>query len=378
MKRSTTARPAVLLGCATVLCLALGACGDSDATIIVGVAAPLEQALGVHTLRGAQLARDQINAAGGLRGKTLELLVVSDSADPRRAVGVAEEFLTDPRVVAVMGHSNSGAVLATAPIYERGLVAVSATATSPEISEAGEWIFRISPSDAVSAAGLARFALQRLGRRAVTFYANDAFGRGLRQAFGSAYTAGGGMLPGEYPYIEGETTDFEPFLLGARGARPDLIFVAGLDDGAARIIRQARELGLDAPVLGGDGLLGLVGRDSIFDGTYVLLFYHPATPDSANREFVAAYQAAFGVAPDAWAALAYDATMLIAQAIEEVGADREKIRRYLDRVGSERDAFMGVSGEIGFDENGDPREKDVKVGRIAGPGIELVSPEDGT
>lgn len=375
MNRSLSPPHAAVLGCVAALSLSIAGCaGGSDAPVVIGVATPLEQALGVHTLRGAEIARDQINAAGGVRGKPLELLAVSDSADPEQAVTVAERFLGDPNVLAVLGHSNSGALLAAAPIYQQGLAAVSATATSPKISEAGEWIFRTSPSDAVTSAGLARFALQRLGRRAVILYANDAFGRGLRQAFGSAYRDGGGRLLAEYPYLEGQTDDFEPFLLMARRAEPDLIFIAGLDEGAARIIRQARGLGIEAPILGGDGLLGLVGRDPIFDGTYVLLFYHPDAPGEANRRFVTAFRSAYGEAPDAWAALAYDATRLIARAIEEAGSDREGIRRYLEGVGGEA-PFEGVTGSIAFDEFGDPLAKSLTVGRIAGDGTELVSTE---
>jgi branched-chain amino acid transport system substrate-binding protein len=380
MTRTRALRGAAPIGAAAFLIVA-AACGggeDGAGVVQVGVAGPLDQVLGAHTLRGAELARDQINAGGGIRGQTLELVALDDAGDPQRAVAVAESLFADGGVFAVLGHSNSGATLAAAPIYGQGLAAVSATATSPAITDAGPWIFRVSPSDAATAAGMADFALSQFGRRAVVLFANDAFGRGLREAFGAAYASGGGSLVNEYPYIEGQTEDFEPYLLGVRDARPDLIFVAGLDHGAARIIRQARALGIEAPILGGDGLLGLVGQDPVFDGTYVLVFYHPDAEGAANHEFVEAYRAAFGADPDAYAALAFDAVRLLAQAAAEVGFERQKVREYLEEVGSGRDAFEGVSGRIAFDEAGDPVDKGVSIGRMSGNSIELVSVEGGT
>ncbi len=182
----------------------------------------------------------------------------------------------------------------------------------------------------------------------------------------------------EYPYIEGQTVDFEPYLLGIRSADPDLIFIAGLDAGAGRIIRQARSLGIDIPILGGDGLLGLMGRDSIFNGTYVGLLYHPDAPSPTGREFIEAYRNAYGGQPDHFAALAYDAVSLAVRAVREAGADRAAIREFLDRLGDEREAFRGVSGLVAFDSNGDPVEKRYAIGRIAGNRIELVSVEGGS
>jgi branched-chain amino acid transport system substrate-binding protein len=368
------------LGLAGLALWAAG-CGDGGGpgdVVRLGVATPLEQFIGDHTLRGAELARDEINAGGGIRDRTLELVAVTDSASAERAVAVADGFFSDESVVAVVGHSTSGATLAAAAIYNRGLAAVSPTATSPDISGAGDWIFRIASSDAANSARLASFALRELGSRAAILYANEPYGRGLREGFGRAFTAGGGTLLEEYPYIEGETEDFEAYLLGIQAARPDLIFIAGLDASAGLIIRQARALGITAPIIGGDGLLGLVGQDSIFDGTYVGLLYHPDAPGQAGRRFVEAYRRAYGAQPDHFAALAYDATMLLAAAVREVGFDRQKIRDYLAEIGARREAFRGVSGLIAFDDNGDPLQKGYAVGRISGDGIELVSVEGGT
>lgn len=356
------------------------ACGGGDATseiVRLGVAAPLEQFIGARTLRGAQLARDMVNDAGGIQGRPLELVAVSDSADPRRAVAVADSFYADPALVAVIGHATSGATLAASTIYNRGLPAVSPTATSPEVSKAGDWIFRMSSSDEVNSGALARFALRELGSRAAILYANEPYGRGLREGFGRAFVAGGGTLLEEYPYIEGQTQNFEAYLLGIQATRPNLIFIAGLDASAGLIIRQARTFGIVVPFLGGDGLLGLTGQDPVFEGTYVGLLYHPDAPGTAGREFLEAYRQAYGEPPDHFAALAYDAVMLVAQAASEVGPTREAIRGYLEQVGRDRDSFSGVGGAIAFDPNGDPVRKSYAVGRIVGKRIELISVEGG-
>jgi branched-chain amino acid transport system substrate-binding protein len=370
---------ASLLGLAGVI-LALTACGGggSGNTVRFGVAAPLEQFIGSHVLRGAELARDQLNAAGGIDGRTVELVAMTDSANTRRAVTVADDLYADASVLAVVGHVNSGATLAAAPIYNRGLSIVSPVATSPEISDAGEWIFRVCSSDVVNAAGLAEFALREVGTRAAIIYANDPYGRGLRDGFGRAYTAGGGALVEEYPFIEGGTTDFEAYLMGIRAARPDLIFIGSTDVGAGPVIRKAREMGIDAPFMGGDGILGLAGQGPAFEGTYIGLLYHPDAPGGGGEEFVDSYQARYGEPPDHFAALGYDALMLLAAAVSEVGFDRARIRDYLEQVGRARQAFPGVSGRIAFDENGDPIGKSFAVGRVSGNAIEFVSVEGGS
>lgn len=378
LMRSSRTR-ASLLGLGAAL-LTVSACGggDSGDTVRFGVAAPLEQFIGSHALRGAELARDELNAAGGIAGRTVELVAVTDSANTRRAVTVADGLYSDASVLGVVGHVNSGATLAAAPIYNRGLPTVSPVATSPEISTAGAWIFRVCSSDVVNAAGLAEFALRELGTTAAVVYANDPYGRGLRDGFGTAFTAGGGTLVEEYPFIEGGTTDFEAYLMGIRAAGPDLIFVGSTDVGAEPVIRQARAMGIDAPFVGGDGILGLAGRGPDFEGTYIGLLYHPNAPGGGGREFVAAYEARYGEPPDHFAALGYDALMLLAQAAAEVGFDRARVRDYLEQVGRAREAFPGVSGSIAFDENGDPIGKSFAVGRVSGNAIEFVSVEGGS
>lgn len=356
------------------------ACGEaaSDRPMRIAVVGPLAEGYGARVLRGAELARSRINEDGGVRNRLLEMAAFDDAADPRRALAIADSLYADASILAVVGHVNSSTALASANTYNRGLVAVSPSATSPQVSRAGPWIFRVAPSDEANSASLARFALRELGSRAAVLYANDSYGRGLREGFAQAFLDGGGRLPEQYPYLEGETRDFEPYLLGIADAGIDLIFIAGLDAGAGTIIRQARALGIRVPVLGGDGLAGLAGRAEVYEGTYLGLLYHPDVPGMVGRRFVEAYESVYREAPDHFAALGYDAVMLVQEALREVGSDRSGIRDYLEEIGRRRGAYLGVTGTIAFDEHGDPVGKGYAVGRISGGSIELVTVEDGS
>lgn len=340
------------------------ACADgAGEPVVFGLAGPLSESYGASMRDGAMLAREEINAAGGIRGRRLELLARDDSADARRAIAIADEFVGDPSVVAVVGHVNSSTTTAAAAVYQRGLAAVATSATSPAISGLGEWIFRVASSDSANAVQLARLA-REIDAPTAVLYANDDYGRGLAQSFRGALRDQGGAIVESDPYLE-ETQDFRPYLERLADRNVRLVFVAGLEIGASRIIQQARSLGLDARFLGGDGLEGLVTMAGGYDGTLVGLLYHPDAGQRA-RAFAERFRAAYGREPDSFAALAYDATHLLARTAKEAGVDRDAIRDRLARVGRDGGppAYEGATGVIRFDANGDPVEKAFAVGEI--------------
>jgi branched-chain amino acid transport system substrate-binding protein len=353
---------------ALLLWLGTAGCAPSAPdTVVLGLASPLGTPYGASMRMGAELAQQEVNRAGTLR---LELRVRDDKADPRVAIAVADEFFNDSRVVGVIGHVNSGTTAAAAEIYEKGLPSVATSATSPSISRLGEWIFRVATSDSMNAVEMARRAA-RTDSTAAVLYANDDYGRGLSSSFAAAYAATGGRVVEMDPYLE-STQDFAPYLERLRRSGVGLIVVAGLEDSAARLIRQARELGLRARFLGGDGLEGLPAIGPDFEGTMVGLLYHPdASPES--RSFAERFRAAYGREPDSFAALGYDAALLLARAVAEAGADRERVRAYLAGVGREGGvpAFAGVTGTLRFDASGDPVDKGFAVGVIRGGRIHL-------
>lgn len=357
-----------------LLLLALAACDDatrSDEAVVLGLAAPLDEAYGASTRLGAELAVRQINADGGIEGRPLELQLQNDSANPQRAIRVARALADDPAVVGVVGHVNSGTMTAAGPIYdENELAAVATSATSPLVAGLGPWVFRIASSDSANAVALAQRA-QQLGQRIAVLYANDDYGRGLATSFRDAVTAAGGRVVESDPYLE-TTEDFSPYLERMRRQAVDLVFIAGLEEGAARAIRQAQAIGLDARFIGGDGVEGLVGMGPAYDGTRVGLLFHPdANP--AARDFAAAYRAAYGRDPDSFAASGYDAVRLIARAVREGAADRASIREHLEEVGRAGGSgpFEGATGTLRFDERGDPADKEFAIGVIRDGRIEL-------
>jgi branched-chain amino acid transport system substrate-binding protein len=351
---ATLAAAAVLAGCSGP--------GGGD-RYLLGLAAPLERSFGQNSRLGAQLAVDEINAAGGIDGHRLELLPLDDKSEGETAIAVAEQFYENAAVLAVVGHANSDPLMDAAPIYQRGLAAVGTSATSTEIAGLGEWIFRVASSDSANAAALALSAAGA-GRRVAILYANDDYGQSLAQVFGKALEGTGVALVGRFPYME-DMKDFTPYIraLKARGA--EVVLVAGLEMGAATLIQQAHQLEWTPRFIGGDGLEPLAEMGERYNGTLVGVLYHPEMSPRA-RKFAEAFRAAFKREPDSSAATSYDAVQLIAAALREGRTSREGIRDYLAGVGREGGSprYDGVAGPVSFDANGDPVGKPVALVRI--------------
>ncbi len=341
---------------------------------VLGLAAPLERSFGENSRMGAELAVREINAAGGIRGRPLELRAKDDEGEEMVAITVAGSLYEDDDVVAVVGHATSGAYAAASDVYNRGLPAVGTSATGTEIGELGEWIFRVASSDSANADALAR-AAAGLGRRAGILYANDDYGRSLARAFELGLAGTDVALVGAYPYLE-EMEDFRPFLQVLRDRGADVVLIAGLEVGAATLIRQAHEMGWRPRFMGGDGLETLVEMGVRFDGTLVGVLFHPAMSPQASR-FAEAFRGAYDREPDSSAATSYDAVRLIARALGDGRTSRGAIRDYLAGVGRPggSPAFDGVAGPVRFDENGDPLEKPVAIVRIENGRFVLARPE---
>ena len=357
-----------------------GGAGGGGDELVLGLAIPLTDTegrpdvYGVSSQKGAVLAVEELNAARAFDGRTLVLRTVNDKGDGTVAIEVADSLVNDPRVIGVVGHAYSGATIQAAQRYDGNLAAVAITATSPEISKLGDWIYRVASSDSANAVALAQTARQ-LGRRIAVLYANDDYGQGLARTFVSALRQGGGTVHGMDPFLD-DTQDFTPYLrrMAARGV--DLVFLAGLQDPAARAIAQAQQVGLTARFIGGDGVEGLMGMGPRYDGTTVGVLFHPEMSDS-SRAFVQRYRRRYREDPDSQAALAYDAVRLLAGALRDGRRDREGVRAWLHGVGRQGGppAFEGIAGTVAFDENGDPVNKRFPMGVIRGGRI--VLPEGG-
>ncbi len=308
-------------------------------------------------LRAAQLAVNQINAKQGIRGRKLELRVVDDSGNEDTAVRVAEQLYADPAIVAVVGHLSSGPSLSAARVYGGGATPtpmISPSASSPDLSGMGPYVFRVCPSDLQHGPELARFAWQRLGaRRAGIIYLNNDYGRGVRRTFATEFARLGGTVLESDPYIPA-TASLEPYLSRMRRGGADVLLLAAERPGAELALREMRSLGLRWPVLGGDALTGIETDGALAEGVRLSSAYLPDRRDERNVTFVADYARAFpGQRPDHRGAGAYDIMLLLARAIDKVGANRKAVRDYLARVGRGQPPFEGVTGPIAFDGNGD-------------------------
>jgi branched-chain amino acid transport system substrate-binding protein len=374
---AATLRAPALAFCAAAS-LALSACGGQQGgePLLLGLAVPLtdtkgaDDTYGVRSRLGAQLAVEEINKAGGIGRRQLALRVVNDKGDPEAAIAAADSLVNDPRVLAVVGHVYSGATIKAAATYEGRLAALATSATSPEVSRLGPWIYRVASSDSANAVALAQMARQ-MGRRIGVLYANDDYGQGLARNFMAALQKNGVAAVTADPFLD-DTEDFTPYLRRMQRRGVDLVFLAGLQDPAARAIAQAHGLGMQARFMGGDGIEGLASAGARFDGTGVGLLFHPQMSDS-SRAFAARYRARYGDEPDSQAALAYDAVRLMARALADGRQTPEAIRGYLEHVGQDGGppAFEGVAGRVAFDSNGDPVNKRFTLGVIQGGRIVL-------
>jgi branched-chain amino acid transport system substrate-binding protein len=354
------------------LLLGLAACAqESSDKIYIGLAAPIELEIGEAARRGVDLAIEEINSSGGIDGRLLELISKDDRMERERAIEVATEFRDEGKVVAVIGHINSGATLAAADIYNHptnGVLEISPGASSPELSGKGEWTFRVCPTDLHQGSALADWAYTRLGlRRAAVIYANDEYGRGLLGSFAPAFEGLGGEViardPFLFSFMESEST-FDPYLERAIAAGMDALVIAGVGQEALEILRAARRLGYQGAVMGADGLTDFKDAGAIAEGVYMTSGFLPDRPTRSAQEFVQHYAEHYNEVPRDGAAHAYDAMMLVAQGIRTVGADRRALRDYIAEVGAGVPAFEGVTGSIRLDKNGDVIDKELAIGVI--------------
>jgi len=356
--------------------LVAGCHRTSDDVVRIGVAGSFSDPIGVPMRQAAELAAEEINAAGGINGKRLELVIRDDYSDPDSAVFVASD-LYNSGVSAVVGHLFSGMTLAAAPVYNGGddpVVAVSPSSSSPDVTGAGDYTFRVCPSDLAHGTELAHWVRDRLHfTRGAVLYLNDEYGRGIRQTFVSEFTRLGGELESVDPYL-GERPEVGPYLDRlAHGHSPEFLVVAGNRSEAEEILRQARKRNLTMPVLGGDGLEGIQDAGALAEGVYLSSPYFPSIPSDANRRFVEAFQRKYKALPNQPAAGTYDAIFLLRNVIARAGTKRADVRRVLAGVGSISPAYEGVTGTVAFDANGDAPNQNVYIGLVQHGQVTVVN-----
>jgi branched-chain amino acid transport system substrate-binding protein len=224
-------------------------------------------------------------------------------------------------------------------------------------------VFRIISSDSLNGIALATFASKFATRNApataAVLYENNTYGRGLADSFRRSFH---GQLLSLDP-INADLVSAEPYIAYLKTRKPKVVFVAGRVASGLKILQEAKREGFEPVFVGGDGWQGIVSDTATAEGTYVGMSFTPEDPSPTARAFVAAYETKFGAAPDAHAALAYDATKLIARALKASGANRKAIRNYLHSLNREN-AYVGLTGPTLFEDTGDPVGMRFRVLRV--------------
>ena len=311
-----------------------------------------DAALGQLSHRGVQMAVDELNARGGLLGRPVVVLQEDNQSKRGDSATIAKKLVGREKVVALICTGTSADCLEAAPIAQAAhLPLVASLATATEVTEKRDYIFRTCFIDPFQGAVLAKFTASNLNARRVALLTSvsSSYSVGLSKIFRERFAALGGQIVADQKYSEGDK-DFRAQLTAIKAARPDAIAATGNYTEAALICKQARELGLTLPILGGDGweapeLFEIGGR--AVDGTYYSTHFTPESDAPAVRDFVQKYAARFnGERPDGTAPLAYDATMVIAAAITRAGTtEGPKLR---DALAATKN-FPGVTGHITID-----------------------------
>ena len=305
------------------------AAGDTaTGDIVVGMYGSLTgdgASFGQSSREGTELAVDEVNSAGGLLGgRKIKLLVEDDQSKPEEASNAVTKLVTQDKVVAVLGEVASRRSLAAAPVSQKYQVPmISPSSTNERVTEVGDYIFRVCFIDPFQGEVLAKFAYNDLKARKVAILKDiqQDYSVGLTDSISTHFTALGGQVLDPVSYSTGDA-DFKAILTQVRSQRPDVVFATGYYPEAAIIVRQARELGMKMPILGGDGWVGDAlqnGRDAL-NNTYISNHYSGDNPDPVVQNFVKAYRAKFNREPDAIAALAYDSVKVLGDAITRAGS----------------------------------------------------------
>ena len=312
-----------------------------------------EAAFGVATRKGVLLAVEELNAKGGVLGRPIEYLVEDIQSKAGESATTVKKLISRDKVVAMIGANASANSLEAAPICQNAKIPMMAiSSTNPRVTEVGDYIFRICFIDPFQGAVLAKFAHDTLHAKRVALLTavNSPYSVGLSGVLREDFTARGGEIVAEQKYTEGDK-DFRAQLTAIRPTHPDVIAATGFYTEAALICIQARSLGLDIPIIGGDGweapqLIELGGK--AVEGTYYSTYFSAENDAPEVRAFVQRYRARWtGEAPEGVSALGYDAMYLIAAAMERAGTtDSAKLR---DAIAATKN-FPGVTGRTTIDE----------------------------
>lgn len=307
---------------------------------------------GESAKNGVIMAADEINLAGGIDGRRLDVVLDDDGGSPEKSATLAGTLIDKDKVIAIIAAGTSGNSRAAAPKAQSSKVPfISPSSTDPAVTQVGDYIFRACFVDAFQGEVMARFAFNTLKAKkaAILFDFNSPYGRGLTDYFELSFSKLGGQIVGKLSYTQGDV-DFKGQLSTIRSSEPDVVYIPGYYGDVAVIAKQARAIGLVQPLLGADGWdapeLWQLGGDAL-NGSFITTHYSADDPSPAIQKFVHEYKQRYGnLTPDAHAALAYDAMRVLVDAIIRAhSTDAAELR---DALAATKD-FAGVTGVISMD-----------------------------
>ncbi|HTR87992.1 MAG TPA: ABC transporter substrate-binding protein [Reyranella sp.] len=307
--------------------------------IYLGVSGPLtgpNAQYGAQWKQGFDLALDEINGAGGVKGRPLAYIFEDTQSDPRQSVAVAQKFVADKRIVCELGDFASPASMAASPIYQRAkLVQFGFTNSHPDFTKGGDYMWSNSVSQADEQPLSAKFAVSRLGlKRIAVLHLNTDWGRTSKDIFVKAAKELGAEIVATEGYLPDEK-DFRSTLVRVRDAKPDGLMLLSYYSDAALIARQAKQAGLSLPTVAASSVyspkLVELGGDAV-EGMFTASRYFPEDPRPQVRNFVTKFKAKYEKEPDAFNAYAYDTMILMGQVMNEFGFEREQIHQGLAKV----------------------------------------------
>lgn len=331
---------------------------EPSGDIPVGVYGALtggQAAFGTSTVNGVRIAAEEINAAGGVLGRKIRLVVEDDQGRAEEAASVVTKLITSDDVAVLIGENSSNQSLAAAPIAQsNGVPMISPSSTNPAVTEKGEYIFRVCFTDPYQGKALAAFVRSnlKLDNAAILVDKKNDYSVGLAGVFRKEFEAAGGKIVAEQSYSGGDT-EFRPQLTAVKAQSPQAVFIPGFYTEVGQIAIQARDLGITAPLVGGDGwdspVVIEIGGKAI-EGSYFSDHYFVGDTRPVVQKFVAEYEKRHGKKPEATAALGYDALHIWANAARRANSIDKKLVR--DQIAATKD-YEGVSGTItmGADRN---------------------------
>jgi branched-chain amino acid transport system substrate-binding protein len=354
-----------------VLCLGLlaGCGGQGEKVVKVALVCPLtgdDAAHGQGMKRGFTLAIEEANASKKLGDVKIEMMAFDDRSDPKEAVTIANQVISDRQIIGIIGHLNSGCSIPASQIYaKRNLVMITPASTNPKLTQQGyKNVFRVCGTDDVQGSFCAKYAFDTLQiNKVAIIHDKTAYGQGLAEEFQKSFAAAGGSVV-SFDGIDRGDKDFKALLTRIKGEEPKLVFFGGLYAEGGLISKQMKEIGLAVAMMGGDGILTneypRIGGAAT-EGDFATMVGYPPQKLPDAKGFMDRYKQRYpteDVQP--YDPLTYEAAMLLLTAYADVAQDREKLVDAVSGI-----SYKGILGTTSFTPNGDSRNKLVSMNRVA-------------